>query len=188
MTEQTPAGRVRLVRLDPTGSDREALVLFLTTEDFPFHVRRTITPADAEHRIATGAFRDDDHDTSWLEHEAHGRIGIVTLEDVADPVPLVDLRLAGAFRGRGLGVPALRAVTDHVFRTLPEVTRIEGQTRDDNTAMRHVFRAAGWVKEAHYREAWPVAGGSPRASVGYGVLRRDWETGTTTPVDWDDAR
>ena len=58
-------------------------------------------------------------------------------------------------------------------------------TMADRFGARRVFRAAGWVKEAHYREAWPVAGGSPRASVGYGVLRRDWETGTTTPVDWD---
>ena len=52
--------------------------------------------------------------------------------------------------------------------------------------MRRVFVRAGWVKEAHYREGWPVEGGRPVASVGYGVLRRDWETGQTTPVPWDD--
>lgn len=177
---------VALVRLDPTGADRADLVAFLTGEEFPFHVRRTIAHADAEAAIDAGAFRDDEHDTYWLQHEDHGRIGIVRLEDLADPVPLFDLRIAGRFRGQGIGVSALRATTDHVFRTMGEVTRFEGQTREDNVAMRRVFVRAGWVKEAHYREAWPVEGDRPVASVAYGVLRRDWESGTVTSVPWDD--
>lgn len=177
---------ISLARLDPTGADRADLVAFLTGEEFPFHVRRTVNRTDAESAVDAGAFRDDEHDTSWLLHADLGRIGIVRLEDLADPVPLFDLRIAGRFRGQGLGVPALRATTDHVFRTMPAVTRFEGQTREDNVAMRRVFVRAGWVKEAHYREAWPVEGAAPLASVAYGVLRRDWETGTTTPVPWDD--
>lgn len=177
---------VTLVRLDPTGADRADLIAFLTSEEFPFHVRRTIARADAEAAVDAGAYRDGEHDTYWLEHAELGRVGIVRLEDLEDPVPLFDLRIAGRFRDRGLGVPALRATTDHVFTTLPAVTRFEGQTREDNHAMRRVFVRAGWVKEAHYREGWPVEGGRPVASVGYGVLRRDWETGTTTPVPWDD--
>jgi RimJ/RimL family protein N-acetyltransferase len=64
--------------------------------------------------------------------------------------------------------------------------RFEGQTREDNIAMRKVFVRSGWVKEAHYRQAWPVDGSEPKASIAYGILRCDWETGTTTPVDWDD--
>ncbi|OIH92972.1 MULTISPECIES: GNAT family N-acetyltransferase [unclassified Curtobacterium] len=182
MTERA----VRLTRLDPTGPDRDALVDFLSSEEFPFHVRRRIGRADAVAAVDAGAYRDDEHDTFWLDHDEHGRLGIVRLEDLEDPVPLFDLRIAGAHRGRGLGTPALRAVTDHVFRTMPEVTRFEGQTREDNTAMRRVFVRAGWVKEAHYREGWPVEGGTAVASVGYGVLRRDWESGETTPVPWDD--
>jgi RimJ/RimL family protein N-acetyltransferase len=178
---------ITLVRLDPVGPDRDVLTTFLTTEEFPFHVRRRITVQDATRAIDDGAYRDDEHDTSWLEHPEHGRIGIVRLEDLGDPTPLFDLRLAGRFRGQGLGEPALRAVTDHVFRTMPAVTRFEGQTREDNRSMRRVFVRAGWVKEAHYREGWPVDGGTPVASVGYGILRRDWETGTTTPVPWDDG-
>lgn len=177
---------VRLNRLDPTGADREALLAFLTTEEFPFHVRHRIDPADAERGIDAGAWRDDEHDSFWIDSDEHGRVGVFRLEDLEDPVPLFDLRIAGEHRGKGLGVEALRAATDHVFRTLSEVTRFEGQTREDNTAMRRVFRRAGWVKEAHYREGWPVPGGEPLASVAYGVLRRDWESGTTTPVPWDD--
>lgn len=177
---------IALVRADPTGADRDELVAFLSGEEFPFHVRRTISAEDAAEAVDSGSFRDDEHDTWWLRHDTLGHIGIVRLEDLADPVPLFDLRIAGRFRGRGLGVAALRAVTDHVFRTMPTVTRFEGQTREDNVAMRRVFVRAGWVKEAHYREAWPVEGAEPAAAVGYGMLRRDWEHGTTTAVPWDD--
>lgn len=100
--------------------------------------------------------------------------------------PLFDLRLGERFRGSGLGEPVVRALTDYVFEKYPTLRRFEGQTREDNIAMRKVFVRSGWVKEAHYRQAWPIAGAGPKASIAYGVLRRDWETGTITPVDWDD--
>ena len=52
--------------------------------------------------------------------------------------------------------------------------------------MRRTFQSAGFVTEAHYREAWPVDGGAVLGSVAFAILRRDWQSGTTTPVDWDD--
>ena len=52
--------------------------------------------------------------------------------------------------------------------------------------MRATFRRAGWVKEAFYRDAWQSDDAPPRASVAYAVLRRDWESGTTSRVLWDD--
>lgn len=42
----------------------------------------------------------------------------------------------------------------------------------------------GVVREAHYRQGWPVADAAPVGSVAYGMLRRDGETGTSTPVPW----
>lgn len=175
-----------LRRLDPTGADREALVEFLIAHEFPFHVRSRLSREQAEKDIDDGAFRDDENDTFWLDHESHGRIGIVRLEDLEDPSPVFDLRLGTEFRGRGLGEASLRAITRHVFESLPEVTRFEGQTREDNIGMRRIFLRCGWLKEAHYRESWPVQGGDPLASVAYAILRRDWETGTTTGFDWED--
>lgn len=177
---------LHLERLDPTAADRDALVAFLTENTFPFHMRPTLTRAEADQSVDAGAYRDEEHDSLWIVHEELGRIGFVRLEDLTDPTPLFDLRLAERYRGRGLGVPALAAITTHVFTSMPAVTRFEGQTRADNIAMRRVFQRCEWVKEAHYREAWPVAGGAALASVAYAVLRRDWETGATTPVDWDD--
>lgn len=51
--------------------------------------------------------------------------------------------------------------------------------------MRRTFTVCGWVQEAHYRQAWPVAGGPASDSVAYSILRSDWRNGTVTPVPWD---
>jgi RimJ/RimL family protein N-acetyltransferase len=99
---------------------------------------------------------------------------------------LFDLRLATEHRGKGRGAQVLKALTAHVFTTMPSVNRFEGQTREDNIAMRKTFLRAGFVKEAHYREGWPLEDGTSLASVAYGILRRDWQTGRTTPVVWND--
>ncbi len=52
--------------------------------------------------------------------------------------------------------------------------------------MRRVLKRCGYVKEAHYRDAWPGVGGERYDSVGYAILRKDWAAGTTTSVRWHD--
>ncbi|GAA1185360.1 hypothetical protein GCM10009584_29240 [Ornithinimicrobium humiphilum] len=182
----TPAPEITLTRLDPTGADRAELVAFFTGNTFPFHMTPRPTREQVEEWIAEGAFRDEDNDSFWVDSAEHGRLGFVRFEDLTDPDPVFDLRLAEGVRGRGLGEPVLRAVTAHVFTTMPEVNRFEGQTREDNVAMRRVFLRCGFLKEAHYREGWPVEDGRRLASVAYAILRRDWETGTVTPFVWED--
>lgn len=158
----------------------------MTGNAFPFHVDTRPTAARVEDAIGAGRFRDEDNDSLWIQHSELGRIGFFRLEDISDGSPLFDLRLSEAYRGRGLGTQILHAAADHVFRSMPAVRRFEGNTRRDNIAMRKTFVRAGWVKEAHYREGWPVEGGAPIDSVAYAILRRDWESGRTTPVVWDD--
>ncbi|GAB2683148.1 GNAT family N-acetyltransferase [Thalassiella azotivora] len=175
-----------LTRLDPDGADRPALVDFMTRNEFPFHVRTRPTAQDVERAIHDGAYRSEDNEAYWVEHPDLGRIGVLRLEDLTDRAPLFDLRLDGPVRGRGLGLDALRVATALVFETMADVNRFEGQTREDNIAMRKTFVRCGWLKEAHYREGWPVEGGEPVASVAYGILRRDWESGVTTPLVWED--
>lgn len=177
---------ISLSRLDPNGADRPGLIDFFTNNVFPFHVRsqrRTIE--EVEELISSGAFHSDENDTYWLHHDGLGLIGCVRLEDLTDETPLFDLRLATEFRGRGLGLECLQAVTGHVFTTM-EVDRFEGQTRDDNMAMRSTFIRAGWSKEAHYRRTWPVSGQAPRDSVAYAILRSEWESGASLGVQWCD--
>jgi RimJ/RimL family protein N-acetyltransferase len=177
---------ITLIRLDDRGRDRAELVEFLTAHEFPFHATRRLARAEVERSIDDGRFGDADHASYWIDSDT-GRIGVVVLIDLTDDAPLFDLRLATEHRGKGYGVDVLMTLTTHVFTTMPTVTRIDGQTREDNIAMRKTFVRAGFVKEAHYRDGWPVENGPPLASVAYGMLRRDWETGRTTPVVWDDA-
>lgn len=179
---------VSILPFDP-GSDGEAIVSFLSSNTFPFHGRTTVPEADARARVAEGYYWCEERTGHWVVVDGV-RTGMAVLEDVQDipagGAPLFDLRLGEQFRGKGLGEPVLRALTTYVFERYPTLRRFEGQTREDNIAMRTVFVRSGWVKEAHYRQAWPVEGFEPKASIAYGILRSDWETGTITPVDWDD--
>jgi RimJ/RimL family protein N-acetyltransferase len=176
---------ITLIRLDDHERDRAELVEFLTAHEFPFHGTRRPTRADVEAWIDDGRFSGADHAAYWI-HADPGRIGLVVLNDLTDNAPLFDLRLATEHRGKGYGTDVLKALTTLVFTTMPAVNRLEGQTREDNVAMRKSFVRAGFVKEAHYRDGWPVENGTTLASVAYGILRRDWQTGQTTPVNWND--
>ena len=176
---------ITFTRLDDRGHDREELVKFLTTHEFPFHAARRLTRSVVERRIDDGRFGDADHASYWIDTDA-GRIGLVVLTDLTDDAPFLDLRLATEHRGKGHGADVLKALTAHVFTTMPAVNRLEGQTREDNIAMRKTFLRAGFVKEAYYREAWPIGDGTSVASVAYSILRRDWRTGRTTPVVWNE--
>lgn len=176
---------IAFTRIDPTGADRDALIAFMTGHEFPHHVVSRPTREQVEEWIADGRFRDEDNDSYWIDHAEHGRVGFFRFEDLSDAAPLFDLRLDTAWRGRRLSADVIRAAADRVFTTMPDVNRFEGQTREDNIAMRRTFVRCGWAQEAYYREGWPVEGRRPLASVAYSILRRDWESGTVTPVVWD---
>ncbi|WP_150958437.1 GNAT family N-acetyltransferase [Microbacterium testaceum] len=174
---------ISLTRVDLSNAgERAALVAFLTSNVFPFHVRTRPTAEHVSEAIRAGSWDGDDVETLWIDDETDGRVGVIRLEDLRDATAMVDLRLAERARGRGHGTAALSAATDRVFSHHPGVIRFEGQTREDNVAMRRVFDRCGWVLEAYYRDGWPVEGEEPVASVAYSVLRRDWASGTTTPV------
>ncbi|CAN5262264.1 hypothetical protein BH11ACT2_BH11ACT2_12310 [soil metagenome] len=177
---------ISLLPIDIRGRERGEFVRFMTRSVFEFHSVPRPVEARIEEAIDAGSFDGDDHEAFWIDTDEYGRVGTAVLNDLVDDGPVFDLRLASRYRGLGIGTAALVALTAHVFETRQGVSRFEGQTRDDNLAMRKAFLKAGFVKEAHHREAWPVEGGEPRASVAYAILRRDWQTGTTTPVRWED--
>lgn len=164
--------------------DAEVLVDFLTRQAWPFHVGSSLTRADVGARIAAGGFHSETTRTFWALEGAE-RVALVRLEDVGAGDPLFDLRVDEHHRGRGVGVAVVRWLTGYLFDELPHVERVDAQTRCDNAAMRVVLQRCGYVKEAHYRRAWPGAPGEVHDSIGYAVLRQDWATGTTTPVHWD---
>ncbi|GAB1515028.1 GNAT family N-acetyltransferase [Actinophytocola sp. KF-1] len=157
--------------------EADDVVGFMTAEEWPFHTEPKPDGDAVRARVAGGAYDD----AFWITDDGE-RLGLVRLLDLDDGTPLFDLRVRAQARGRGVGTAAVRWLTSHVF-TNYATNRIEGTTRADNNAMRHVFTKVGYVKEAHYRDAWPGPD-HLRDSVGYAILRRDWETGTVTPVVW----
>lgn len=163
-----------------TREDTEALERFITGEEWPFHV-----VPNPDVNFVTRQLVKGDYDHAFWITDGDTRLGIIRLMDLDDGTPLFDLRIAAAARGKGVGTAAVGWLTRHVF-TNYATNRIEGNTRQDNLAMRRVFVKSGYVKEAHYRESWP---GRSRMydCVGYAVLRRDWRDGTNTPVNWADA-
>lgn len=171
-------------RFDPAEAD--LLAEFLTTGDWPYHGTDAPDAAQIRQQAAAGYYDNDQSRTFWIVTSDGTEAGLIRLLDLADGTPLFDLRIRAAYRGAGLGTRALRWLTGYLFTELPGIRRIEGTTRQDNHAMRRTFRTCGYVKEAHYRQAWPSPGGTAYDAVGYAILRTDWQAGTITPPDWDD--
>ena len=104
-----------------------------------------------------------------------------------DEIPVFDLRIAEQWRGLGYGKQALVLVTEFIFSLPEKKIRLEGHTRQDNVPMRKTFESVGFVKEAHFRDAWYM----PKEdayydAVTYGITREDFFGNKTTPVSWND--
>jgi RimJ/RimL family protein N-acetyltransferase len=165
--------------------DCDRLVVFLTGDTWPFHGSPVVTAEKAQGWIAAGRFDGEDNRAFWITVDGEDA-GLIRLMDLGERTPMFDLRLRAQFRGQGIGGQALRWLTAYLFTERPAIRRVEGNTRQDNRAMRRAFQRAGYVKEAHYRDAWPVEGGEVYDGVGYAILRRDWLSGTTTAPEWHD--
>lgn len=165
-------------------AERAALGAFLSSESWPFHGQPRTEAEALEQRLQSLNLHDGDVQYFWIRSGDHtvGLIKLFDLKDIGDGYPLFDLRLRQAWRGRGIGLQAVRWLTRYLFETWPVLDRIEGTTRDDNVAMRKLFLRCGYVKEGHYRKAWD----GQHAAIQYAILREDWETGQVTPVPWDD--
>jgi RimJ/RimL family protein N-acetyltransferase len=162
------------------------LIQFLTSEEWPFHVNPKLTPEKVRGMIHEGSFSGTNHECFWITQDSErvGYIRLIDLDDVDDGFPLFDLRLRAEHRGRGLGKLAVQWIAETLFKKYPELDRIAGTTRVDNLAMRKIFASCLFAKEGHYRQDWRTPEGKHLDTIKYGLLRRDWETGTITPVEW----
>ncbi|MCG7336759.1 GNAT family N-acetyltransferase [Sporosarcina sp. ACRSM] len=171
-----------------TMEEQEQLIHFMTTNTWPYHGNSHPGRELIEKAIEEGGYQSDEVKTFWVENDAREKVGIVKIYDLADKIPMFDLRIADMSRGNGYGPKALRLVAEYVFSLPDKKIRLEGHTRQDNLAMRKTFERAGFVKEAHLRNAWF----SPKEyayydAVTYGITREDFTEGTTTPVIWEDG-
>lgn len=174
---------IGLTLFHPSEGDR--LARLLAEEPWPFHSGAQVTVDEVLTRIRDGWCDGPGVRTYWIAAGTAEPVGVVRVWDIGDGAPLFDLRLRAAHRGRGLGRLAVRELSGLLFEDDPSLERIEATTRQDNTAMRRVLEACGYVKEAHYRRSWPTPDGALLDTVGYAVLRGDWIAGVTTPVPWD---
>jgi len=171
--------------LEFTPADVQTLAGWLTSDTFPFHSGPNLTREIVVERVENGAYSNERTRTFWIMLDDGTRAGLVQLRDLGDSTPMFDLRLRTEMRGRGIGTLALQWLTEFLFTTYPAVERIEATTRQDNYAMRGVFRRCGYVKEAHYRLAWHGIDHRYDA-MGYAILREDWEHKTVTLPEWND--
>jgi len=162
----------------------DELVQFLTSDSWPYHGVENPTELDIRKAYDNGAYHNEHTRTFWMINEDEKqKIGLIRLFDVADPNMMFDLRIGSKHRGKGIGLQALRWIVSHVFSEFPETIRIEGHTRVDNARMRALFAKSTFVMEAYHRKSWRQAG-QLFDSVGYAVIREDWENDKITPIPW----
>jgi RimJ/RimL family protein N-acetyltransferase len=168
--------------VDP--DEAEALIDLIASDTWQYYVNTNPSHALVREWYEQGRFTGADNQFFWIiSDEPAGLIGI---HDLLDSEPLLEFRIKSAYRGQGIGTLALHWVTQHIFTTWPQMLRISGQTRQDNLTMRKLFRRCGYTKEAHHRQGWPTLDGPRYDSIGYTILRQDWQSGTPTPVNWND--
>lgn len=174
-------------KIVPFNAEIEMLIKFLTKNTWSFHGTSMQKAENIRRSYETGYFMSDEALTFWIVNDQEEKVGIIRIYDLEDDCPLFDIKIDATNHGKGLGTFTVKWMLDYVFSTLEGKKRLEGHTREDNFAMRTVLHKCGFVKEAHHRKAW-VSDGVIYDSIGYGITREDWETGSTTPVNWNDYK
>lgn len=168
MTDPSPIRYEAVVWPDDAG----AAIDFLTSNEWPYHGRSTLSREQAADVELVG----DGVASFWVlaGDRTIGLLRAFDLEDLAVGSPLLDIRIAEGHRGHGVGTGAVRWLTGHLFTTYDELHRIEATTRHDNVAMQRVFDRCGFRLEGRMLEAWTNADGSRADTWTYAILRREW--------------
>lgn len=173
-------------------SDKEIKLLedVLCSQRWEYHSSPVVTNEDIKHNVESGYYSGVDKALFFI-YVDNQIAGVMRLFDLGDDfeddeTPLFDIRIKSEFRKKAIGEYAVRYLIKYVFENYPNKWRFEGTTRADNLAMRRLFEKCGFVKEAHYRKAWPDENGNKFDCTGYGILREDWESGTITTVNFTD--
>jgi len=76
--------------------------------------------------------------------------------------------------GNGRGYEAFGLWTDYLFQAMPEIVRVDLRTWSGNFGMMKLAEKLGYTKEACFRKA-RIVNGKYYDSIGYGVLREEWD-------------
>ena len=168
----------------------ETIIDILINNPWEFHSGKGWDKEKVEEKIKSGYFSSVETKTYFLVEE-NNTIGFIRIFDLGDDImddetPLFDIRIKKGFRGKGFGKQAVDLAIEFVFNTYPNKNRFEATTRHDNIAMRKVLEKCGFLKEAHYRQSWPDKNNVKVDTVGYGILRADWNSKSITPINWNE--
>ncbi len=166
--------------------DIDGLITFLTSDTWPYHLSANPKPDRLRKSYENGFFTGEESKTFFVLSNENERVGLIRVYDLEDDIPVFDIRVLSKYRRMGIGPQAVKWLVNYVFNEYPEKEKIEAYTRNDNYAMRCVFNKCGFVKEAYHRNSWKDQDGNNFDSIGYGIIREDWATGTVTPIDWND--
>jgi len=147
--------------------------------DWPFHLERNVSHESLIRRFEEQEFSEPNNRVAFIYNDGE-HVGIAIVHGLQDSTAEIDMRIAAKYRNQGIGSIALIKLTDLIFESKSSIIRVEGNTRSDNITMRRAFNSAGWVHEAHYREAGVTVQGIRCDVMGYAVIRSDWESGERT--------
>lgn len=168
--------------------DIDTLIEFLTSDTWDFFGEPNPNPERIRENYKNQVYTGDNNKTFWVISDQGIKVGMIRIYDLQDSTPLFDIRILSKYKGLGVGTATVNWIINYIFNNFSDKERIEGNTRQDNYAMRCVFHKCGFVKEAHYRKAWKDKSGKLYDAIGYGFIKEDWQNEKTTPVDWNDFK
>ena len=80
-----------------------------------------------------------------------------------------------ALWGQGYGFEALGLWSEYLFDHLPDIARLDLRTWSGNAGMMRLAEETGYKLEACFRKA-RIVNGQHFDALGYGVLRKEWQT------------
>lgn len=78
-------------------------------------------------------------------------------------------------RSKGIGFEALGLWNQYLFDNMPDIVRLDLRTWSGNLKMMRLAEKLGYTLEARFRKA-RIVEGEYFDSIGYGILREEWET------------
>lgn len=153
----------------------------LSTNSWDFHRQVSLTPSYCQEHFSDTYFTKAGTKTFLLLNKENQLAGYVRVFDLgedptSDETPLFDIRIDKQLRNLGIGKQAVQKVVTFIFSNYLNKHRIEAATRADNVRMQAVLLHCGFVKEAHYRQAWKDSDDNLYDAAGYGLLRADWQS------------
>lgn len=168
---------IQFVKFD---NEINELVSFMTNNTWEFHS----IPNPSKEQIIQNYYNGyyfQNRETFWIIN-GDNKIGLIIIEDINDTIPLFDIRLDKAVRGKGYGALAVQWIVHYLFTLPDKKIRIEAHTRSDNLAMRKTLFKYRFVKEGYFRNAWENNDGTISDSICYAIIRDDWEKDEITPI------